>query len=525
MNTTFRRCSRVPLRFRLAVLASLLLATASHATTDDPVLAWRLYAGSEPPPFCDPPEGEALPCGTWGEYRLDEGEFETSECGTTAEGNESPPPFVPSGWPAPAPEDWFPCRDGACFAPGPGEEPWAAVIDWDDPHGWSVGQTLLQAADLRVEARLFPLDEPPASVLDVFEVGDAHLLAQLCTLAEELDTGPANLPLVVNISAGRLATGTVATTDDPPTLASQILGLIDHLSTSHGIAFVAAAGHHRTQLFPAHLPPVLAVGPVDLAKQRYTGQARHSWQADGELRTLFPGNGLELFSEDVSPRCWPVPAGASFASATAAGWIAAYRTEGGGWNVADAGAVWAPVEIAGRFHLMRERSLLPGTDFDGPSDLVAGAVDGLACGEAPETADAVLEVGAVIPSPIQILPSLVELIDEIGPSPENEPCVPCDIPGQFGPAGEILRLEASRALWPDYRIVDLFLLTDGTFHRLESESKLAILEQLENAALDTLELRDFRDVHLQPWHEALLVFHLLEGERGLWTSVPIDVLP
>lgn len=530
MNPTPRR-PRALFRSCLALLPGLLFATASFASTEDPVLAWRLYPGSDPPPLCDPPEGAALPCGTWGVYRLAEGSFSTSECGTTAAGDESPPAFVPSGWPAPAPGEWFPCRDGECFAAEPGEGPWAAVVDWDDPHGWSVGQTLLQASNFRVEARLFPLDgpaQPVEEVLDAFEVGDAHLLAQLCALAAELETGPADPPLVVNVSAGRFARGIVTTSDDPPTLASQLLGLIDHLATSYGIAFVAAAGHHRAELFPAHLPPVLAVGPVDLPKQRHTDQTRHSWQTYGKLRALFPGNGLELVSEEDPPRCWPVPAGASFASATAAGWIAAYRNEDGGWDVTDSGAAWAPMEVAGRFHLTRDRSLLPGTDFDGPSALVAGAVDGEGCGEAPESADAVLDVGEMIPNnPILDLPSLVELIDEIGPSPENEPCVPCEIPSptQFGAGGEILRLDASRPLWPDYWIFDLYLLTDRTFYRLESEAKAEILVQLENGALDTIELRGFRAIHLQPWHEALLVFHLVVGEQGLWTAVPIDVLP
>lgn len=515
-------------RFSLAALPCLLpVAPALATTTDEPVLAWRLDTGPAPPESCGPPAGVALACGARGDYVLAEGPYEDNHgCGATAAGNETPPAFVQAHWPAPAPGEWFPCRDGACFVAEPGEAPWAAVVDWDDPHGWSVGATLLEAADGGIEARLFPLDAPPGEVgelLAPFAVGDAHLLAQLCALAEELETGLAPPPLVVNVSAGRLATGGGENPEEL-TVAGQVLGVIEHLSSDYGIAFVAAAGHHRAVLFPAHLPPVLAAGPVDLPLQRHTGQVRPSWQADAELRALFPAAGLELYSDEDPPRCWPVPAGTSFASATAAGWIAAYRAADGGWQVADAGAVWAPARFGGRFHLTRDRDPLPGTDLARPSDLVAGAVDGFACDGTPEGPGAVLEVGAAIPNPTLGLPSLVELIDDIGPSPENEPCVPCDIGHLTGPADEVLRLDASRPLSPDYRIVDLYLLTDRAFHRLESPDKQEILEQIEDAALDALELRGFRAVHLQPWHEALLVFQLAAGAHGLWTAAPIDVL-
>lgn len=521
-----KRAQLTPLtRFCLAALPCLFAAAPSLATTDPPVLAWRLDApASAPPELCGPATGAPLACGGWGDYVFAEGPLSISECGATAAGNESPPAFVPSGWPAPEPGPWFPCLGGECFAGGPGEEPWTAVIDWDDPHGWSVGATLLQAADGLVEARLFPLDGPPEAVRTLFAefpVGDAHLLAQLCTIAEELETGVAEAPLVVNVSAGRLASGGDENSQEEPTLANQVLGLIEHLSAD-GIAFVAAAGHHKTLLFPAHLPPVLAAGPVDLQKQRHTGQTRPSWQAADELRALFPASGLEL---EWGEECWPVPAGASFASATAAGWIAAYLAEGGDWQPGDASAVWAPVKIAGRYHLARDRNPLPGTDLDGPSDLVSGAVDGLPCGGAPDSATAVLEVGDQIGNPIQGLPSLVELIDEIGPSPENEPCVPCDIRFQFESGGDVVLLAASRPLAPDYQVVDLYLLTGGIFHPLESEEKPSILEALAAAGLSTLELRGFSDAHVQAWHEALLVFHLDDGEHGLWTAVPIDVLP
>lgn len=511
-------------RLCLAALPCLLAAGPGLATDSGAVLAWRLADGASPPAACGPTEGATLPCGAWGDYVLAEGPLPVSGCGTTAAGNESPPAFVPSGWPAPAPGEWFPCLGGECFAEQPGAEPWAAAIDWDDPHGWSVGATLLEAADGRVEARLFPLDAPPQDIrplLAEFPVGDAHLLAQLCTIAEELETGAAEPPLVVNISAGRLATGGGANSHEAPTLAGQILGLIDHLSGTHGIAFVAAAGHHRTVLFPAHLPPVLAAGPVDLQKQRHTGQSRPSWLADGELRALFPASGLEL---EWGGGCWPVPAGTSFASATAAGWIAAYLEGGGDWLPGDAAAVWTTMEIAGRYHLARNRNPLPGTDLDGPSDLVAGAVEGNPCGAAPNSATAVLDVGEPIPNPIHGLPSLVELVDAIGPSPENEPCVPCDIRYQLG-GGEVVLLEASRPLVPEYEIVDLYLLTGGIFHPLEGEEKPSILEALATAGVTALELRGFSDVHVEPWLETLLVFHLDDGEHGLWTAVPIDLLP
>lgn len=509
-------------RFCLAALPCLLAAAPGLAATDDPVLAWRLDSGSAPPDLCGPAVGDTLHCGTWGDYVLAEGPVSVGRCHETAAGNETPPAFVPSGWPDPAPGEWFPCLGGACFATEPGEAPWTAIIDWDDPHGWSVGATLLHAADLRVDARLFPLDVPPEEVrtlLTDFSVGDAHLLAQLCTIAEELETGAAEPPLVVNVSAGRLATAGENGPEEK-TLAGQILGLIEHLSAD-GIAFVAAAGHHKAVLFPAHLPPVLAAGPVDLQKQRHTGQTGPSWQADGELRALFPASGLELESAE---ECWPVPAGTSFASATAAGWIAAYRAEGGVWQAGDAAAVWAPAKIGGRFHLARDHDPLPETDFDRPSTLVAGAVDGVPCGGAGEGAGAVLDVGEPIRNPIEVLPSLVELIGEIGPSPENEPCVPCEIRFQFAP-GEVLLLEASRPLSPDYQVVDLYLLTDGIFHSLEAENKQEILAELGNAGLGSLELRGFRSAHLQAWHEVLLVFHLEAGVHGLWTAVPIDVLP
>jgi hypothetical protein len=519
-------CLRAVARIFVALFAVSPLASASPAPSPDPVLSWRLYTGSEPPPMCEPSEGEALACGTWGEYRLAKGSFPTESCGSTADGTESPPAFMPSGWPPPPPDGWFPCRDGECFSTEAGEEPWGAVVDWNDPHGWSVGETLLQAGDRRVAARLFPLDRPPSSsveaVLTDFPVGDAHLLAQLCALAEELEVEPENPPLVVNISAGRFA-GETTTTE--PTLASQIHGLIDHLATSYDIAFVAAAGHHRAELFPAHLPPVLAVAPLDLSRHRYDGHLLPSWQAPGGSTALFPSQGLELYAPAPADDCWSVPAGASFASATAAGWIAAYRSLEDDWGAGDAGAAWAPVEVGDRYHLSRNWSVLAGSGFGGSSDLVAGALEGSACGEPPAAADATFDVLAPASDPTSTLPSLVELIDEIGPSPENEPCVPCDIPSLFGPGEEeILRLGASLPLAP-YQIADLFLLIGDTFHKLRSPAKQQILLQIQDGTLETLELRGFRAAHVQAWDEVLLVFHLDVGEQGLWTSVPIDVLP
>lgn len=513
-------------------LVTAVLALTAALSTGGPVaaeLSWRLDV-TPPAPECGLPTAVELACGSWGDYQLSAEETFDPECSPSTLGVEIPSPHGLTSLPLPALTTWFPCRDGSCLSDH-AQGPWVAVIDWADAHGWSVAHTVLQAADFALEAELYAIDQPPAElggVIDAFSIGDAHLLVQLCRLAERIEAEPDHPPLAVNISAGRVGRLRRPGDEEIVDLSAQVEGLIDHLATAYAITFVAAGGHHRELLFPASLDSVLAVGAFNVAKLRNDGMVWRSWLSTRDVTSLFPGYGFELRSPTDPEACWPAPPGSSYAAATASGWIAAYRAQGGGWLDVDAQACWAPMSVDGRFFLSRDQTPLDGTDLAGPTALVQSAVDGDRCGAGivdPSLTLQVMEEVEATNVPLRQALSLPQLVAEFGASPENDPCVPCLVPPQRVNGAAPLQLSQSHPLPAELELNDLFLVMGGTVYTLESVDKAEILSKLSHAELPAVALEGLDSRRLRPSHEAFLLY-LFESEgHPYWHSTPIDLLP
>lgn len=230
-----------------------------------------------------------------------------------------------------------PCQYGSCFSlldeVGPGQ-PWAAVIDWDDWHGWSVGAALLQTADVPLPAVLFPLDVSRFGSLGQ-GVTDLQVLEKACSIAEEVDRGGRMPPVVINMSFGRLAQpDEVAGKCSPSSLGCQLRRVLGHLyrrpgQQGAGTVLVAASGNHRQPLFPAVIKEVVAAGQLDLAAFESQGLQQPSWETPligKQVNALFPGYGLCLGFEfnpatSAEGQGWPAPAGSSYSAALFSGWL------------------------------------------------------------------------------------------------------------------------------------------------------------------------------------------------------------
>ncbi len=227
-----------------------------------------------------------------------------------------------------------PCQYGSCFSLldeiGP-DQPWAAVIDWDDWHGWSVGAALQQASDAEIPVVLFPLDVSRFAGLGE-GVTDLQVLEQACSIAEEVDRGGRMPPVIINMSFGRLAQPDESAGQcRSGSLGCQLGRVLSHLYMQPGrdglgTVLVAAAGNHRRALYPAAAEHVVAAGQLDLAAFESYGLQKPSWetpQSADQPTALFPGYGLCLGfeSDPADDQGWPAPAGSSYAAAVFSGWL------------------------------------------------------------------------------------------------------------------------------------------------------------------------------------------------------------
>ncbi len=474
---------------------------------------------------------DLLSCGDHGTFVLADGPVVyrgPSSCPPHVSGEEVPSLYPP---PAAQPEqagregDWQPCGDGSCFAPPSAK--WAAIVDWNDVHGWSVAETVLQASDDSLSVSLYALDEPQLESLEgLTGVGDGHVLAQLCRVVEEAEGF--RPPEVVNLSFGRIpGPGEVSSSGIPTEegLGRRIHEVLEHLG-SLGTATVAAAGNHRQLLYPAASTHALAVGMMDLAALSWDGDARLAWQSPEEAAGVFPGYGLHLPRGGGETGCqWPVPAGSSYSSALASGAIAFYRAAGGRWRGVEEQLTVTAVD--GTYSLLLDGVVLPESRLLNLTAMLDGALAGSvdSCSERPAPELSVLypAQGGGPPPPS---PPLIDVMLGHGPTPTPRPCVPCemgtngDIPSM--PQDAVLYLAASWPLPAGVEIVGLSLRVGDSVHPLESLGLAAIFDALELGEAASLGLQGIGP-YLEPGLQASLVFEIeVEGEKA-WHSSPIHL--
>lgn len=489
---------------------------------------------------------EVIPCGGLGLFYVwESGAPEITEtasgCPTALSGRETPREVVP--YPALATTgEWLPCDQGGCFG-GAGPDR-AAVVDWNHPHGWTVGATLLASSDAPLAADLYSLEESLKSLgpSQVPSVGDLHVLSALCRVAADAD-GAGPVPLVVNMSFGRIDGGeTAGCSLASNSLPCQISRVLDHLHDDLGITLVAAAGNHGDLLFPAAHPAVLAAGSLNLEWFHHTGgtDAEAAWQSPAKPDVVFPGYALCL-EEPQGTGVWRSPAGSSFASAVFAGWVAGARAQGllsppvtglysprsdgyGGYEVTDGNGGAFAFEAGGKI-LGRSRSGSSSPCWQRPPEPVQQAVMALSV--------------PVLPDPTELLPSLPQHSrDESRPTPEADPCVPCSGGGGHGSTalvGQLLTkallveqqnelavdLSSAAALPAPQEVVAVYLRVANITYRLDTVSGDP-LAGLTAGTLDTLVLQGVDAVSL-PGDQISLLYELRwdKDPQHYWSSSPI----
>ena len=413
----------------------------------------------------------------------------------------------------------FPCSDRRCLTALPVAAPWVALIDWQNQHGLTVAETLGRVAK-GMPVQLFPLDAPEAVELLGDQVGDAHVLMQLCAIAEQAEVLPP--PQLVNLSFGRYLAP--AANLPTPGLETEIRDLVAELTKK--THFVAAAGNDGLALFPAAIPEVLAVGALDLAAFRQ-GQIQKS-HISPLADAYFPAYGLLL--ESGTDAVWPPPPGTSYASAIAAGWLAELLV-----RQPELGTLFEP----GR------ASLFPRSVGSGLFELAAGS------DSVPDSANTVgsrlLEIAAFSkmetwqklepgqgPAPPQQVLGIADKLPsrtwtEVrgranSPAPDSYPCVPCvNSPDPWGGGGleaGPLQLDFGRAadFGPEVALVGYYLQSGNLNLRLTDSENPALLQALSAGLVTRLTVEglpeDFRD------HELLLVWVLHQNSDPTeWTFV------
>lgn len=458
-------------------------------------LFWAHY-----PPACQAPAG-ALSCGSRGAFAFSSTPLPALKtCGAVTYGAETPRLLIGPGAMLAA-EGQFPCQAGECFGTQGDSENWVAVVDWNQPHGWTVGATVLAVGGETVSARLFALDEPRSGLLATLPVNDAHVIDQLCQVVEEAEKA-ASAPRLVNLSWGRRHQALSCPPGSAANLACHVQRLVEHLAGALEIPVVAAAGNHASLQFPASLPGVLAVGSVDLGTFRANGEAIASPETAAGVDALFPAAGLILATPNGAK--WPVPAGSSYSAAFASGWLAAYAQIYPAWR--DLLSWTGPLVFTrANSHFWLEVGGLsaPGSELPQVATyaLVALGDQPAACWEARSLTPTSSMTVFLTEEEIMPLPSLETVQSSSNrPSPDSMPCVPChDHPGGgLVPLASnqrlILDLDRSTPLAEDLELVELRVLVGNAWQKLQTANPAA-LAALESAAIDLLVIEDWVEMN------------------------------
>ena len=506
----------------LCLLSLILLSEASWAaglfwqrTVDDPC-----------------PNPDAISCGDFGHFAFSTSQMNAPSAagcspGMTYSGSmPSVPLYSRHMSPSPVMAASLPCDHGSCFEARP-EGADLLVVDWDDPHGWSVGAMISRVAGPGQALGLLDLQDSPLD-LGYEGVGDPQVIAQLCKIAD----APSHLrPNVVNMSFGRKATPSC--TGSASSLECELDRLLHHLRDELGVVLVAAAGNHGDMLFPAYSDAVLSTGSLKLSKLRYHGRVEPSPETPPAANILLPGNGLFLPLPDSS--IWAAPPGSSYAAAIATGWIAATLA-----NPGEAGNPFLttsnrtriyPIETGrGAFMLALDGSPIEHSYVPSAVELLDQAVgwEPEACPNPLFTSHHVLQVtGPAVTriTPSQSLSDVQSLANR--PCPESRPCVPChDFPdgpddpplhfsqelGGYGKAvggpvastSVMLDLSQSEGLdTSTYSLRGIYLRVDDTVYGFSDSADSSLLNELAAGTVTGLEIRDV-PLGLETAHASLL---------------------
>lgn len=558
------------------LLAAGLSAQAARNAKEAPApreTEWTLYPRRMEPPVSP---RDRLACGDYGVFHLGQSPTAPFQAARqTASGRSALPAYSsPSLLRQAAAEAGrpVPCQYGSCYTSldelDPGQ-PWAAVIDWDDWHGWSVGAAVQQASDRPLPVVLFPL-EVSRFTAAVRGVTDLQVLEQACSILEEVDRGGRVPPLVVNMSFGRPALAEEAAgecRDD--SLSCQLQRVLGRLYRRPGLGglgtvLVAASGNHRRPLFPASAQSVLAAGQLDLAAFQAGLEQRPAWQTPlikNQPTALLPGYGLCL-GFDIDPAAgpdqpaWAAPAGSSYAAAVFSGWLTGALLRGeiddpleAGWSMGlacrgqDCRYLLRQGEREIAFN-PRADQLVRSIFGDNPAD-GKRAAGGRPC-PAVSKSPAVLRLKGsreragrspgVIPSLAEVFPGR----DRPAPSPHF--CVPCIAVSRPKPppalanpngaalpltaAGEVygtdllINLEEGSPLEEGLRLEGLSLLVGELLYPVEiSQGDLDLLSQ---GAADSLLLAGM--AHLVPEGQQPSLYYLLswtDSGEVFWSSAPM----
>lgn len=527
-------------------LALVFLLAASSAAGHAQGVFWNLVPnecrGPAEQAMAESGSGGMFGCGALGAFLVSglEAEIVVEPSCRLGGGFEEPPAYarMPPGQYT-SPRGWTPCAEGSCFEAAGTSGPWVAVLDWNDVHGWSVGELVLQASDGRLSVSLIDLlgardDLPVAGP----RVTDLDVLAQLCSVAELVHQEPAARPLAVNMSFGRVR-GDEVPCGSPAksSIACQVRAVLDHLSRDLDVVPVAAAGNHGEMLFPASHPAVVSAGSLELASfANQRGFVEPSMETPPGSEALVPGYGLSLRNPDQLHDEWPVPAGSSYASALTTGWIAGSLHDGLLEAGLDPSGRWYPVTMGERFGLAFEGVPIPGSDLHGASALVSRAL-GRRVKRACRTGDGSTEtwLPLAVGAEVTALPeqSVVDLETDGGPLPGTRPCIPCqgddpppEPPDGLTPTGDLLlHMGSSLALPSELALHEVYLRAGPRVYELVPlEGSAAVFRQrFASGDLDELHISGLAGL-AGPQDQLSVVFLVShDGSPPVWDAVPIAV--
>jgi len=426
-------------------------------------------------------------------------------------------------------------------APLPPPPARTVVIDWNDGHGAAVLSIIAELAGGAAEPDLLALDDPGLIAGLGPDIGDPHVLANLCQVAEEVDFNLAPKPVAINMSFGRWSVDSLDPTICSGTLPCQIARVIRHLSNA-GVVSLAAAGNHQALLFPARLSDVLSVGAMDLAYYNAHGIATPSWETPAGVDVLLPG-------DNVCAGGVQLGAGTSFAAAGASGYVSALTPGSPGLD--PSAGQWAPAMVSESqcYVMSTGTSTLPGCQptldqflvhaltATPPASPGSGGQSPAIPLESPSTPSAVRTVPVVrAPVAMPAGPSHAKWqSDTQNPLPGEEICLPCI--GGYGGGGSSLRmlanvpgkaaslpvpgqdivldLRGAPALSSDLQVLDLYLRVGDLFYPLAADART--LADLKAGSIDFLVLQDALSVVLSDEQPSFFVRE--------WTDIDGDQTP
>ena len=520
--------------------------------------AWYLY-----PTTCTGGAATVvIPCGAYGRYLI--GQTQDPGCPWAARGDETtvlgyPPDHVQTAFPVRAPrlrEVVLPVEEEpqplASFtplqttgtrsggvrttsvvgtAPPPPSNDWIAVLDFDDAHGDSTTYLADRVGGDSVAATLVPLD-PPDLTAALGHVGDFHVLAGLCAVADVVDNHSLPAPKTINMSFGRLARVAPDPHPDPVSVADcpnpdgssvacEITKVVHYLRTK--TLLVAAAGNHRAALFPGSLADVISVGMLDPTPYFDSGLTRAAWETPAGADAWIPGSALCLGS-------WAAPAGSSYSSAMFAAWVVRVLDHPVVWNSLGT-STWMPFSNGTGCDTLGREGHATTYCNQAISDMF-GPLTGNAAPCWDATAQPTVTAPIVVrPGNRTNLRSLDSWGDPTHPTPESDPCVPCSGVMVVGPTGTrslVLDLSKSGALPQGIFLDEVTLRVDDDYLPLDlSEDQLGLLA---TGDLGKLVIPD-ADVVLRQ-DASLSLWYRLKGDVSsicenpddcFWSSTPLLV--